>query len=785
MVIKCHLCSKEFPKPSKLKLHFSSNHCCKWCKSEVADKAELKLHLSSCENFSLFKFRCENCGKTNDHKGHHEVHVEKCLLNNKRPKTFKCVKCDKSFKNLQTKESHEARHSKEEQFPCIDCEKQFNSKKDLLDHEITHKKIDCNYCNLQFRKGYIQKHIERKHHIVKAGVSMFVSQKKKPSFSCHLCTKVFLQEKRLEKHLTNVHKTNIESKDKPTVACDECSFKFLNSLSLELHKKSIHGQNNARKSLNKELNCDECSKTFRSAKLKRNHMKFMHSSNEVIFKCDLCPYATKRKFHLRRHFKQRHGENKEKLISDKSLSRSHAYRKAKNIIEHMNGSNLEVKKIIENNLREDNAVNDSENTLSDNDVFDVIKHANLTDNQIIKVSNVINKKTGKQICPGQLKKKLCEKKKVFKSSFNLEKIVVVDKKGNESLKDAVVGNVVNVRNTLQDIRGTDMCETVTIVGVDGGKGMLKVACNFVGETDPEDEYNLAGARKSIVLFASPGMDETYENISAAFEKTKVGDIECKMSMDLKCLSLCIGIQSQSSKHPCVYCNAEYDAKKSIWKLSPSDRTFAQIKENNDNWMRETKGNKEKLKHYFNCIHPPMKCFDNYLEMKVIDKCPPPPLHVCKLGPFNHIIKNLAKLCPDEVKKFIKTVQVSPEKYHGGDYEGNEIDKCLRNIGELEKLLTDEYFEFIEAFKSIKELNDHVAGRKLKDGFEEVIDRFSINFLNLNANHNVSITPKIHIIINHVKEYCRRTKCSLGSCSDQTIEAVHQVVNNRFRLPNIT
>ena len=98
-------------------------------------------------------------------------------------------------------------------------------------------------------------------------------------------------------------------------------------------------------------------------------------------------------------------------------------------------------------------------------------------------------------------------------------------------------------------------------------------------------------------------------------------------------------------------------------------------------------------------------------------------------------------------------------------------------------LTDEYFEFIEAFKSIKELNDHVAGRKLKDGFEEVIDRFSINFLNLNANHNVSITPKIHIIINHVKEYCRRTKCSLGSCSDQTIEAVHQVVNNRFSSSN--
>ena len=133
---------------------------------------------------------------------------------------------------------------------------------------------------------------------------------------------------------------------------------------------------------------------------------------------------------------------------------------------------------------------------------------------------------------------------------------------------------------------------------------------------------------------------------------------------------------------------------------------------------------------------------------MIENCPPQPLHVCKLGPFNHIIKNPAKECPEEVSEFTKHVQVSQEKYHGGDYEGNEIDKMLNNIEKLEEIVDDDHKDFIDAFRSVQELNEHVAGKDLKEGYEEVIDRFTVNFLNLNSNHNVSITPKVHIIMAH-------------------------------------
>ena len=182
----------------------------------------------------------------------------------------------------------------------------------------------------------------------------------------------------------------------------------------------------------------------------------------------------------------------------------------------------------------------------------------------------------------------------------------------------------------------------------------------------------------------------------------------------------------------------------------------------------------KSKQYFNCIKKP--CVKGG---KVIDKIPPPPLHVCKLGPFNHVMKSLAKKCPKEVETFLNTVQVSKEKYHGGDFEGNEVDKCLKNMNILEELIDDEYFDFIAAFESIKELNEQVAGKTLKCDYDKAIDKFTVNFLNLNINHGVSKTPKIHIITDHVKKYCEENKVSLGHYTDQTIEAIHQVVNSRF------
>ena len=192
-------------------------------------------------------------------------------------------------------------------------------------------------------------------------------------------------------------------------------------------------------------------------------------------------------------------------------------------------------------------------------------------------------------------------------------------------------------------------------------------------------------------------------------------------------------------------------------------------------MGKTGSKLDKSKDYYNCVHPPM-----ITGTRIIEKCPPASLHVCNFWPFNHIIKTLAKISPDAVAKFVDEIKVSKEKYHGGEYEGNKISKCLNNIHVLEHILDDDLAQdFVPALQSLKKLNEYVASRKTKLDFKEVIDNFSLNYLALHVNHGLSITPKIHIIMEHIADYCHEFGVSLGQYSDQTVEAVHQFVNQRF------
>ena len=78
-------------------------------------------------------------------------------------------------------------------------------------------------------------------------------------------------------------------------------------------------------------------------------------------------------------------------------------------------------------------------------------------------------------------------------------------------------------------------------------------------------------------------------------------------------------------------------------------------------------------------------------------------HPCTLANwahFNHLIKNLAKLCPDKVEEFTEAIHVSKEKYHNGDYEENEINKFLANVEKLEELLDEKLYSFIDGFNAI-------------------------------------------------------------------------------------
>ena len=153
--------------------------------------------------------------------------------------------------------------------------------------------------------------------------------------------------------------------------------------------------------------------------------------------------------------------------------------------------------------------------------------------------------------------------------------------------------------------------------------------------------------------------------------------------------------------------------------------------------------------------------------------------IMKLGPINALLNLLEKVCPNETKELLLSSYITKEGYHGGELEGGQCYKLMKNIDKLEETIDDEHKSIIDAFKATEILNKAVCGKNLEDNFEEALENFEDSMMFLSGKYGFSITPKIHILITHVPQYIHLTGKSLGFVTDQTVENCHQLVNRRM------
>ena len=159
--------------------------------------------------------------------------------------------------------------------------------------------------------------------------------------------------------------------------------------------------------------------------------------------------------------------------------------------------------------------------------------------------------------------------------------------------------------------------------------------------------------------------ESYHNIRLLVELAGINEIQYTLSEDLKLHNITIGKQSHSAKHPCSYCNGYYDNKLRRW-IKGTPQTIKSLKNDREKWMKETHGNRDLLKKYNNVEYLPILSGDE--EMTILVKIPPPPLHVCLLGPTNLIINALEKVYPGVVTALDK-MHLVRENYQGKTFEG--------------------------------------------------------------------------------------------------------------------
>ena len=137
-----------------------------------------------------------------------------------------------------------------------------------------------------------------------------------------------------------------------------------------------------------------------------------------------------------------------------------------------------------------------------------------------------------------------------------------------------------------------------------------------------------GPKRAIVLMAVAQVPETYHNLSVLMELTQPYEVEFTLSHDLKLANILAGIQSHSSKYPCVYGECTRDEKTSVW-IKGQDRTIGNIEKHREEWVLSG-GRRDQLKYHKNCENKPLLSRINP-STPILVQLPPPPLHTILLG----------------------------------------------------------------------------------------------------------------------------------------------------------
>lgn len=179
-------------------------------------------------------------------------------------------------------------------------------------------------------------------------------------------------------------------------------------------------------------------------------------------------------------------------------------------------------------------------------------------------------------------------------------------------------------------------------------------------------YSQAGPRKSILVAIACGVTEHATNIQTIFDKIGINnftDMKFYIETDLKLINIILGLGSHSSKFPCPFGECFREGLND-WKLGKL-RDFRSLKNHFEAY--ENEGSATSMNHA-SIKTVPLLTNEKLLDILVMAIFPPPPLHCIKLGPVNHILKQLIRLCviPEPVLlRILKGFGCHWEQQHGG------------------------------------------------------------------------------------------------------------------------
>ena len=122
----------------------------------------------------------------------------------------------------------------------------------------------------------------------------------------------------------------------------------------------------------------------------------------------------------------------------------------------------------------------------------------------------------------------------------------------------------------------------------------------------------------------------------------------------------------------------------------------------------------------------------------------------------------------DVALWLKSINVYPKKYQHGAFIGKDCIRILKSLDKLQQVAPLHILKYVHALRCLRRVVDSCFGMTLDPEYEAHIAQFADIYLDL----GISVTPKVHILIKHVPEFCKKHGRSLGWYTEQASESVH-------------
>lgn len=418
------------------------------------------------------------------------------------------------------------------------------------------------------------------------------------------------------------------------------------------------------------------------------------------------------------------------------------------------------------------------------------KETGISDNQLLKIGKALRSNLGRKSIEANLKTSLTECNKQCSDFFIMKELSFYDKVKDDksdhpsftekTLSIPICKNVVTFVSFVLQNRGVGNDYTLK-VGMDGGGGSFKVTLNIivpptqrsVTQSPPskkQQTFKPSGVKKLFLLAVAPSVPENYLNIKSILTFLALTSFDIITTLDLKLCNIICGLQGCSSTYPCYAC----ELPKPFSGRAPL-RTLGMCRRNADKFERDGAPWKD-AKHYKSCVYQPL--FDQPDLTFILDLIPPPELHLL-LGVVNRIFDELNKLWGNNLAyAWAKSRNIIRAEYRGGGLEGNQCRKLLEALEDLANTLRQERPDLLgypEALYMFNKVRKSCFGQDLVLSYKADIANFREAYLAL----GIPITPKVHIVLNHIIDFCESRGKGLGAYSEQATESAHYEFKKYF------